>query len=124
MSGLPRRQQFSEVNVDSTSLSNLLTELAKLPALLRLIEAQNREIISLQGEMRNLRGSFADDDDGWLDAKRAARYLGVSGSSFDKYRYKTIPRIKGYNLDGKTLYKKADLDSFVRLYALKARGLA
>lgn len=38
--------------------------------------------------------------DSWMDAKSAARYMGISESSFDKYRYKTNPRLKGYNLDG------------------------
>lgn len=61
---------------------------------------------------------------GWLDAKEAARNLSVSDATFDKYRYKTTPSIKGYPLDGKILYKKSDLDTFVRLYALKAGGLA
>lgn len=62
--------------------------------------------------------------DGWLDAKAAAKYLGHSSGSFDKYRYKTNPKLKGYRLDGKTLYKRSDLDSFVRLYELKSAGVA
>jgi hypothetical protein len=60
--------------------------------------------------------------DGWLDAKSAARYLEISENTFDKYRYKTNPRIKGFRLDGKILYKRSDLDAFVKLYELKSVG--
>jgi len=62
--------------------------------------------------------------DGWLDSKAAAKYMGnLSKTSFDKYRYQTAPKLKGYPLDGKILYKKSDIDSFVMLYGLKSKGL-
>jgi hypothetical protein len=61
--------------------------------------------------------------DSWMDAKAAAKYMAISASSFDKYRYKTSPSLKGYNLDGKTLYKTSDIDSFIRLYELKSKTL-
>ena len=65
------------------------------------------------------------DSDGWLDSKAAAKYMGnVSRTTFDKYRYETSPRLTGCALDGKVLYKKSDIDAFVRLYALKSAGLA
>ena len=62
--------------------------------------------------------------DCWLDAKAAAAYLCISAGTFDKYRYDTNPRLKGYPLDGKILYKKSDLDQFVQLYSVKSEGSA
>ena len=59
--------------------------------------------------------------DGWLDAKKAAEYLCISPSTFDKYRYDTTVKISGYPIDGKILYKKSDLDTWVRLYQVKTR---
>jgi len=50
--------------------------------------------------------------------------MGISQTTFDKYRYQTTPKIKGSKLDGKTLYKRSDLDTFIMLYELKSRGLA
>jgi hypothetical protein len=64
------------------------------------------------------------DPDCWLDANAAAKYMCVSKSSFDKYRYDTSPKLTGYRLDGKVLYKKTDIDRFIKLYAVKSNGLA
>ena len=47
----------------------------------------------------------------------------VSVGTFDKYRYQTSPRIKGYRVGGKILYKRADLDAFVMLYEVKSDEL-
>jgi len=110
---------------ENTALSHILKGVAALPDVLELLLAQGRQIEALREEIKALRipqqGTTAD---GWMDAKAAAKYLGISAGSFDKYRYKTTPRIKGYNLDGKTLYKKKDLDDFVMLYEIKSQGLA
>lgn len=72
-------------------------------------------------ELRALRKEIEIATDNWLDADAAARYMSLSASSFDKYRYKTSPKLKGHNLDGKTLYKKSEIDSFIRLYEVKSR---
>ena len=61
------------------------------------------------------------NEDGWVDAKQAAKYLCISPSTFDKYRYDTTVKISGYPIDGKILYKKSDLDTWVRLYQVKTR---
>ena len=62
----------------------------------------------------------SSQSDGWLDAKAAAAYMGVSRGTFDKYRYESTPRLTGYPLDGKVLYKRADIDRFVKLYSVKS----
>jgi hypothetical protein len=81
------------------------------------------EMAALRREIER-QHSTREDPDRWLDAKAAAGYLGICASSFDKYRYSTSPKLNGSKLDGKTLYKKSDLDNFVRLYDLKSRGFA
>jgi hypothetical protein len=62
-------------------------------------------------------------NEGWLDAKQAARYCSMSLSTFDKYRYQTTPKLEGYRLDGKTLYKKSALDFFIMTYKERSLGL-
>ena len=75
-------------------------------------------------ETTSQRLESGQNEDCWLDAKKAAKYMDVSKSTFDKYRYGTDVKITGYPLDGKILYKKSDLDTFVMLYDLKSRGIA
>lgn len=110
-------------NLPEASLTEVLRGLLLMPCLLDLLKDQQRQISGLKELFAELGRPDAPASE-WLDAKAAARYLGISDSTFDKYRYKTTPSIKGYPLDGKILYRKGDLDSFVRLYALKANGLA
>ena len=71
-----------------------------------------------------LRARPRSAETGFLDAKAAAAYCGMSRGTFDKYRYKTAVKIKGYRIGGKVLYKTEDLDSFIKLYELKSGGLA
>jgi len=47
----------------------------------------------------------------------------MSRGTFDKYRYKTAVKIKGYPIDGKTLYKVEDLDAFIKLYAVRSHDV-
>jgi len=94
-------------------------------ALLSQIQALNGKMDSLMTENRQRAARVSEPSkDGWLDSKNAAKYLGISSGSFDKYRYGSAVKIKGYPLDGKILYKRDDLDNFVKLYAIKLQGLA
>jgi hypothetical protein len=102
------------------SFVEALKQISLLPQILTLLQEQQRQISSLRSETAR---PFADTD-GWLDAKAAAEYLSLSQSTFDKYRYNTSPKLTGCKLDGKTLYKKCDLDNFVRLYELRSCGFA
>jgi hypothetical protein len=111
---------------EDVSFTQVLHGIALLPCVvtaLRELQCLRGEITSLIAEVKNTHQK-TENEDGWLDAKAAAKYVRMSPATFDKYRYKTSPKIKGYPLDGKTLYKKSDLDTFVRLYELKNRGLA
>jgi hypothetical protein len=71
-----------------------------------------------------LKFSDSNQDDRYLSPKEASAYLGMSETTFDKYRYETKVRIKGYKLDGKNWYKRSDLDRFMLTYESKAAGLA
>lgn len=91
--------------------------------LTELVQAQSQQIRWLQENQSRI-NSTMENSDCWLDAKKAADYICVSKSTFDKYRYDAEVKITGYALDGKILYKKSDLDNFVMLYDLKSRGVA
>lgn len=62
--------------------------------------------------------------DGWLDASKAAKYLDMAQNTFDKFRYEQDLKPKGYKVGGRTLYKREDLDHFVKLWEVKSNGLA
>ena len=107
-------------NIQGKALAAIESNAAVL-ALLPFFNALNVKIDALGAKFAGTqtKDGTGEHGDGWLDAKSAAKYMDVSASTFDKYRYKTTPTLKGFNLEGKTLYKKADIDSFVRLYAIK-----
>ncbi len=95
------------------SIPEVLTELRSVT---RALKDWKKEDLSSSGQ-----------GDSWLNPKKAAEYMGISASSFDKYRYPRIPSlpsIKGYKVGGTTLFKKSDLDNFIRLYELKVDGVA
>ena len=106
------------------SLGQALQCIALLPKVLEALNQQARHLADLKAELAANARKNNGHADGWLDAKEAARYMGISATTFDKYRYKTTPTLKGYPLDGKILYKKSALDLFIQLYALKSQGLA
>jgi hypothetical protein len=62
--------------------------------------------------------------DGFMTPQKAMDYLSFSKGTFDKYRYKSKIKIKGYQLDGKTWFKKSDLDRFMLTYQAKSSDLA
>jgi hypothetical protein len=92
--------------------------LATVPSQIAQIQRDLAEI------KRLIQSRGANLETGYLDAKAAAAYCGMSRGTFDKYRYKSAIKIKGYPIDGKILYKREDLDGFIKLYDVKSRGLA
>jgi hypothetical protein len=105
------------------SFDELLRCITLLPQLLDALRDQQRQIAGLKEQILQIKVGDSNSG-GWVDAKGAAQYLSISDSTFEKYRYKTTPSVKGYPLDGKVLYKKNELDTFVKLYAIKSNGLA
>jgi phosphoribosylaminoimidazole-succinocarboxamide synthase len=68
--------------------------------------------------------SSLENGDRYLTPQEAMEYLSFSKGTFDKYRYSSQIKIKGYQLDGKTWFKKSDLDRFMLTYQAKSGGLA
>lgn len=95
----------------------MLEGLSSAPVILSMLEEQGRQLAALREDLRR---KFLPETDGWLDAKSAAQYLGLSTATFDKYRYQTKVKIKGYRVGGKLLYQRKDLDSFVKLYEINS----
>ena len=99
------------------ALARMLDGLSAAPVIVSMLEEQSRQLAALREDLGR---KLAPDADGWLDAKAAARYLGLSAATFDKYRYQTKVKIKGYRVGGKLLYQRKDLDSFVKLYEINS----
>lgn len=101
--------------------------LLKLPAEVSLntksISELHEKIDSIQEFLGELSKNIALGDR-YMPPKEAIAYLGVCPKTFDKYRYETKVRIKGYKLDGMNLYKKSDLDLFMMTYEAKSKGFA
>lgn len=95
----------------------MLDGLSAAPVIVSMLEEQSRQLAALREELRR---KSTPETDGWLDAKAAAHYLGLSPATFDKYRYQTKVKIKGYRVGGKLLYQRKDLDSFVKLYEINS----
>ena len=109
-------------NSENEAIAQILGTLLKISDVRGIIQEQMRAgFAELQSAIAR---SHGPDPDCWLDANAAAKYMCMSKSSFDKYRYETSPKLTGYRLDGKVLYKKADIDRFIKLYAVKSNGLA
>ena len=116
---LTEKTGFSE----NEAVLQMFQVLGELPKLLSQFAKQERQIATLTKEVRILETFIqtqSGETDGWLDASRAKKYLGVCRNTFDKYRYpkKSLIKLKGHRVDGKILYKKAELDRFVKLKEL------
>jgi hypothetical protein len=91
-----------------------------------VLDSLRAEITALREEMSALRRLITTRGSagapGYLDAKAAAEYCGISRGTFDKYRYRTAVKIPGFRLDGKVLYRRDDLDEFIRLYEIRSKN--
>ena len=120
---LPEKTGFSE----NEAVLQMFQVLGELPKLLSQVAEQQRQIEILAYEVRILERFIqtpSEEADGWLDASRAKKYLGISRNTFDKYRYPKESKIilRGHKVDGKTLYKRAEIDRFVKLKQLDNRN--
>ena len=116
--------RFADFFGDSFA-GQLLRFLAAIPEILSLLREQSNQIEALKSEMKSLLAqNCVGDPCGWLTSAKAKKYLDMTDDTFDKYHYKTTPHINACRLDGKNYFKREDLDTFMRLYDLKSRGLA
>ena len=114
----PRNEPQSQ-KPQAQALVQMLEALSAAPMIISMLEEQNRQLTALREEVRR-RAEAPSSQSGWLDARAAAAYLGLSATTFDKYRYQSPVKIKGYKVGGKTLYQRADLDSFVKFYEVNS----
>ena len=103
-------------------------------ALLEAIQGLSR-ISYLEGKMTEMQKSLHDvksllekilevqpnSSEGWLDATDAAEYMGISKSTFEKYRTDSDHMLRGYQIGGKYLYQKSELDRYIQTYAAVKR---
>ena len=108
---------------DQNPFAFLTEGLAALPDLVEKLGRIEEKFAHLEAEVKKNVGGEKDLD-GWIDAAKAAKYLDMSPGTFDKYRYTVEPKITGHTVGGKTLYKRTDLDLWVKLWELKSNGLA
>lgn len=104
---------------DAVFAKRLFAGIEWLPRLSHQLAEQGRQISAMREEIGKLQKPAAGAD-GWLDAKAAARYMSISSGTFDKYRSHSNPAIKGYRVGGKYLYRREDLDNYVRLWETKS----
>lgn len=104
---------------EAQALAQMFEALSAAPMILSILQEQSRQLAALREEVRR-KSEVSKEVDGWLDAKAAIAYLGLSATTFDKYRYQSKVKIKGYKVGGKLLYQRKDLDSFVKLYELNS----
>lgn len=111
-------------SADAASFAEIMRGIAALPEVLRLLEEQTRETRALKVEIQALKQVRTQKDDGWLNTKEAANHVDMSPNTFEKYRSDGVCPIKGYRVGGKMLFKRDDLDNFVRLWEAKSGGFA
>ena len=121
-------QEFHEYN-NKTQLESLNKnlQLLEMPALVVNIYKAIEELHIKHDAITNYMLKFSsslDIGDRYLTPQEAMDYLSFSKGTFDKYRYNSKIKIKGCQLDGKTWFKKSDLDRFMLTYQAKSGGLA
>jgi hypothetical protein len=123
-----KNQQFHEYN-NKTQLESLNKnlQLLEMPALVvniyKAIEELHIKHDAMNDYMVKISSSL-EIGDRYLTPLEAMDYLSFSKGTFDKYRYSSKVKIKGYQLDGKTWFKKSDLDRFMLTYQAKSADLA
>jgi hypothetical protein len=122
-----RDQASGKTGVEAGIYSRMKSEANRMDELKPVnVDLLRSDIAALRNEIRDLRELLATRstavESGYLDAKAAAAYCGLSRGTFDKYRYQTRVKVHGFKLDGKVLYRREDLDEFIKLYEIRSKG--
>jgi hypothetical protein len=123
-----KNQEFHEYNnnpqLESLNKNRQLLEMTDLVVnIYKAIEELHIKHDAMNDYMVKISSSL-EIGDRYLTPLEAMDYLSFSKGTFDKYRYSSEIKIKGYPLDGKTWFKKSDLDRFMLTYQAKSGGLA
>jgi len=111
-------------NGDIKALSVIASNIDAIPKILNVL---NDILVSnqlIQEEYLKMRDLVMKGDDYWMDAEEARIYVKACKNTFNKYRYNFNPRLIGSPVGGKTLYKKSDIDHWVRTYECKSADLS
>jgi len=119
--------QLNKANFNQLESLNKSLQLLEMPTLVTGIFKLITDLHSKHDTIKEFLEKFSDSleiGDRYLTPQDAMNYLGFSKNTFDKYRYTTKVKIKGYQLDGKAWFKKSDLDRFMMSYEAKSAGFA
>jgi len=119
--------QFDKNHFNQLESLNKNLQLLEMPSMVMSIYKMINDLHLKQDAFQGYIEKFTDCvevGDRYLTPQEAMDYLGFSKGTFDKYRYSSEIKIKGYPLDGKTWFKKSDLDRFMLTYQAKSGGLA
>jgi hypothetical protein len=119
--------QYDKNHFHQLESLNKNIQLLEMPSMVMSIYNMINDLHLKQDAFQGYIEKFTDSveiGDGFLTPQAAMDYLSFSKGTFDKYRYKSKIKIKGYQLDGKTWFKKSDLDRFMLTYQAKSGGLA
>lgn len=111
-------------DLDIKAFSIIASNIDAIPCILSTLIGIQESVTRLQSESMQMRGLIIKGDDYWMDAEDARCYIGVSKNTFDNYRYNFNPRLVGSLVGGKTLYKKSDIDYWVRTFQYKSADLS
>ena len=120
---------FSDKNKNDieniSQVINGLINIVELNSHIKMIYDLNSRIYNeLLKQHNSLKSGEEKSKDKYLTPQGAMDYLGMSRGTFEKYRYISKIKINGYQLDGKTWFKKSDLDLFMLTYKAKSVGMA
>ena len=101
------------------ALHELLGGLSQINSLSLRVNELQKTVGELRGLLERLQESKAHKAEGWLDTTHAAKYLGISRTTFQKYRKDESYPLSGTRLDGKIVYRKEDLDRYVEFREAK-----
>ena len=111
-------------NREVKAISVIANNIDAIPSILNVLNEIQESVALLQKENLRMRDLVIKGDDCWMDAEDARVYMRVSKNTFDNYRYSFNPRLIGHPVGGKTLYKKSDIDHWVRTYQYKSADLS
>jgi hypothetical protein len=119
--------QFDKNHFNQLESLNKNIQLLEMPSMVMSIYKMINDLHLKQDAFHGYMQKFTDSleiGDRYMTPQEAMDYLGFSKGTFEKYRYKSKIKIKGCQLDGKTWFKKSDLDRFMLTYQAKSDGLA
>jgi excisionase family DNA binding protein len=103
------------------ALLEAIQGLARISYLEGKINVMQKSLHDVKSLLERILEIQPNSSEGWLDATDAAKYMGISKSTFEKYRADSEHMLRGYQIGGKYVYQKAELDRYIQTYAALKR---